>query len=712
MRTAYVALALTVALVLTPAVDTWLARGPGETLILPARSSATAHSSDPHGALQRGDLEAIQRGGSFRIMVRQGPGGLLITPAEQALILQFAQSHGLTPQWIGAPPAELYARLREGRGDVVLSAPAAGGEPGVLYTLPWGVSRHQIVARADTARIRGEADLHTRQIAVKRSSPLFARLARMAQAHPPMEIVEVPENVGLESLLDRVSTGRYDLAVADSMSLEPYLSRFLDLNVAYDLTDGEARSWAVRGNAVALLDSLNQFLNKRHLEIELARIYREDLPELEQRKMLRLITYQSPANYYFDRGRFRGFEYELVRRFADAHRMRLDVVIAHSHGEMRRLLLEGRGDLIAASLPEDSYSGEMRLASTRPSNYAAPVLIGREDDTVPTGPWDLDGRQVVLPAESPYRRELEDLQAQGIAVEIVEADPDLNTEGTLFRVARGLYDLTLIGSHQVKAELSRQINLKAHFELSESVPLAWIVRRADTQLKAGLNEYLAREFRKGYYNVLYSKYLENPQPRPGDTGLLANVDALSPFDDIVHEYAEHYGFDWRLIIALMFQESRFDRYAQSDAGAAGLMQILPATAELVGVNDLNNPRDSIEAGIRYLDHLRSQFEDRLLLENRTWFTLAAYNAGYQRVQRARRLAAAMKLDQDRWFDHVEKAMLALARPYQKDGEEVRDCRCGQTVVYVRDIRTRYNNYVRLTQSLRAASREAAAITRG
>lgn len=135
------------------------------------------------------------------------------------------------------------------------------------------------------------------------------------------------------------------------------------------------------------------------------------------------------------------------------------------------------------------------------------------------------------------------------------------------------------------------------------------------------------------------------------------------------------------------------------------MQLLPTTADQLGVTNVTDPATSISGGVRYLDYLRGQFEDNLLLEERTWFTLAAYNAGFNRVQRARRLAEEMNLDASRWFDNVEVAMLALARPYWKDGEVHRQCRCGQTVVYVRDIRTRYNNYVRLTGTVRTADTE-------
>ena len=65
--------------------------------------------------------------------------------------------------------------------------------------------------------------------------------------------------------------------------------------------------------------------------------------------------------------------------------------------------------------------------------------------------------------------------------------------------------------------------------------------------------------------------------------------ALSPYDDIVRKYAMRYDFDWRLIVAVMFQESRFNPAASSFAGAQGLMQVLPGTAGELGFDESLRP---------------------------------------------------------------------------------------------------------------------------
>lgn len=160
-------------------------------------------------------------------------------------------------------------------------------------------------------------------------------------------------------------------------------------------------------------------------------------------------------------------------------------------------------------------------------------------------------------------------------------------------------------------------------------------------------------------------------------------------------------------MAMMFQESRFDPTALSRAGAFGLMQLLPSTQDFLRVRDPAQPEQSIQAGVRYLDYLRSRFEDELMPEERTWFALAAYNAGLGRVREARGKARRMGLDDKVWFANVEQAMLALAEPVRRrDGELVRRCRCGETVVYVREIRTRYFNYLRYLRAQGAIARLA------
>lgn len=650
------------------------------------------------------DLEGVIASGRLRVLYQSDTGNTLsISPTDRAMLERFAREHDIELQWINTDETwQLLPQLVAGAGDIIIGhgrSLNAGMQEQARYTLPWIASRQQVVMRADTGLVNSLQDLVYRQVAIKKSSPAWTTLQQLANDNPTMDLVVIPEHISEEVIMRRVSGGEYDVTIADSDFLKQYLPHHPELADVYDLDGGDARSWAVNEKAGQMRVALNQFLNKHHLEFNISQIYLDDLPAIEERRVLRLITYNNPNNYYFSNGGFHGFEYELIRKFARNRNMRVDVVLASSHEEMRELLLRGEGDVIAAALPLNSYA-DAKVQYSEAYNYSSPLVIGRTQDSPLLDVRDLEGRRIVLPAESPYQQQLQAIRDRGIDFDIIVND-HMNTDTILSMVAGGMYDLTVISSNHYNGALSDRHDIRSHFTLSEPLPHGLAVRNRDTQLLAALNEYIGDIYRDRFYNTLYAKYIE--QRNTGNQHRqFASIEQLSPYDDLVRKYAEKYSFDWRLIVAQMYQESRFDPEAISHAGAEGLMQIMPETAAFIGVQNTSDPAQSIEAGIRYLNTLREQFENDLLLEDRTWFTLASYNAGYGRISKARKLAAEMGLDPNKWFGHVEKAMLALAKPFTKDGELVRNCRCGETVAYVQEIRTLYSNYVRLTRAAQVA----------
>jgi membrane-bound lytic murein transglycosylase F len=667
----------------------------------------------PELALDQGvvvarDLEAIRASGTLRILVPEAVSLAEMNPMELELLTGFAASENVHYEWVSVDRADsLYQRFAAGEGDMIAllgKGQSSQPPPDITHTLPWGVSVQQLIGRAggNGSNAKNLEDLVVRQIALKQSSAAWPVLSDLSHKHPGMELQIIPENTDMMTVLNRVKSGYYDLAVAESLALPEDLQFHHQLEIVMSLTQDVFMSWGVRNEATALYQALNNFLHKRHLELEVGRNYREDFPSIKQRRQLRLITYQSPVNYFYERGRFKGFEYEFVKKFAEKHGLRLDVVVANSHEQMREMLQAGKGDIIAASVPENLFFEDPDLSVTRPYNYATPVLISRTDETL-VDFRDLEGRTVVIASQSPYLQVLQGIRAQGINFSILIPDSNLNSETLLFRISRGMYDLTVIGSHEMNAELSRQLNLKAQFNLSDPQALTWAVRNNSTLLLSELDNFIELEYRKGFYNVIYSRYIDKPRVISPNSRLFTQLDQLSPYDEIIHKYADLYSFDWRLIVAQIYQESRFNPAAVSVAGATGLMQLLPDTAAIVGITEINDPDRNIYGGIRYMDSMRSLFEDELAPEDRTWFTLAAYNAGYNRVKSARELAEKMNLDKNKWFDNVEIAMQRLARPYVREGEVMRNCRCGQTVVYVREIKTLYKNYLRLTESVRSAA---------
>jgi membrane-bound lytic murein transglycosylase F len=652
--------------------------------------------------VETGDLPALLERGRLRVLLpprneeerlpRQG------SPlhAEQELVAQFARSQGLEPEWIRVDRFEaLIPTLLRGGGDVIASnlALTATRLERIAFSSPLGHVREQLVTRSEDTGLRSPKDLAGRRVAARRSSSFWETLESLQARVPDMELVALPENVDSEEALYRVANGELDLTVADSNVVEQALLYLPQLRVAFDLGEGRAIGWGLRPGTPQLRKALNRFLDQAQLTRARPGRYREDLPGIRERQVLRVLTRNSASTYFIWRGELRGFEYDLVRRFADRQGLRLEMVVPPTRAALIPWLLEGRGDLIAAGLTILPERRERGIAFSRPYHAVSETVVARAGDRGLRGPEDLEGRRLVVRRSSSYWTTLERLRAEGIDFELVAAPEALETEEIIERVADGEYDLTVADSHIVAIELSWRDDIQAAFTLGDPVSHGWAARDHDRELLEALNAFLRREYRGTFYNVIYARYFGDRQRVRGHAEeRAARSGRLSPFDELARRHAEQHGFDWRLVVAQMYQESRFDPQARSPAGALGLMQVLPRTGRELGIEDLEDPNSGLRAGVTYLKRLYDRFEGRVADRERIWFALAAYNAGYGHVRDGRRLAKQVGHDPDLWFQNVARSIPLLARRKYHQNARFGYCRCIQAVRYVREIRARYRAY--------------------
>lgn len=170
---------------------------------------------------------------------------------------------------------------------------------------------------------------------------------------------------------------------------------------------------------------------------------------------------------------------------------------------------------------------------------------------------------------------------------------------------------------------------------------------------------------------------------------------ISHYDHLFKRYAPLARWDWRLMAAQCYQESCFDPKARSWAGACGLMQIMPATADHLGLprSSIYDPEYNVRAAAEYLRELSGYFRSVQNQSERQLFVLAAYNGGYFHVQDAMALARKNGRNPHRWKD-VAYYILALEKPEFYNDQVVRHgyMRGSETVGYVDGIRQRYAQY--------------------
>ena len=170
---------------------------------------------------------------------------------------------------------------------------------------------------------------------------------------------------------------------------------------------------------------------------------------------------------------------------------------------------------------------------------------------------------------------------------------------------------------------------------------------------------------------------------------------ISHYDGFFQRYASTIRWDWRLLAAQCYQESTFDPKARSWAGACGLMQIMPGTADHLGLLRANiyDPEQNIAAAVRYLAELERNFSDIREHSERTKFVLAAYNGGHFHIRDAMALARKNGRNANSWRE-VESFVLGLSQPQYYNDPVVKNgyMRGSETVDYVRKIHERWNGY--------------------
>ena len=157
-------------------------------------------------------------------------------------------------------------------------------------------------------------------------------------------------------------------------------------------------------------------------------------------------------------------------------------------------------------------------------------------------------------------------------------------------------------------------------------------------------------------NILFKRYLQNTQWVRNSLNE-KEFEKFKKTTTLFEKYSNNYDFDWLLVAALAYQESRIDQSKRSPAGAVGVMQILPSTAADPNVNipDIEKLENNIHAGIKYLRFLNNRYFEKEPMDdkNKILFSFASYNAGPAKITRLRTEARKAGLDPNIWFRNVE-----------------------------------------------------------
>ena len=397
-----------------------------------------------------------------------------------------------------------------------------------------------------------------------------------------------------------------------------------------------------------------------------------DFNKMAAKRQIRVLVVNSKTFYFLDRGRQRGISYDLLKEFEKfvnkklkTKTLKIDVVfIPVRRDELIPGLVKGLGDIAVANLtitPErrkhvdfsnPMLTGVKELLVTGP---AAPPVTGRDD---------LAGKEVHVRKSSSYYESLAMLndtfkKTGKSQMKLVLAEENFEDEDLLEMVDAGLIPMIVMDSHKAQfwAQIFDKIKVHSDIAVRTGGEIAWAFRKNSPKLKTIINEFV-KGHKKGTLigNMLLKRYLK-------DTKYVKNSISkpeLEKFEAMVQlfkKYADTYDFDYLMMAAQAYQESGLDHSKKSQAGAIGVMQLLPSTAadRNVNISEIEKLENNIHAGTKYMRFIINHYYENEPMDavNKMLFAFASYNAGPAKVNMLRQKTAKMGLDPNVWFHNVE-----------------------------------------------------------
>ncbi|MFJ7883729.1 membrane-bound lytic murein transglycosylase MltF [Pseudomonas sp. NPDC096917] len=423
------------------------------------------------------------------------------------------------------------------------------------------------------------------------------------------------------------------------------------------------------------------------------------LERVKEDGVLRVITRNSPATYFEDRNGETGFEYELVKRFADDLGVKLEIETADNLDDLFNKLGQPDGPVLAAAGLVSSDNRLKQAKFSHPYLEVTPQIIYRNGQSRPTTAADLVGKRITVLKGSSHAEQLAELKKTYPGIEYEESDA-VEVVDLLRMVDEGQIDLTLVDSNEVAMNQVYFPNVRVAFDLGDARSQRWaVVAGEDNSLLNEINAYLDKVEKNGTLQRLKDRYY-------GHVDVLGYVGAytfaqhlqqrLPKYEKFFKEAAKKEQVDWRLLAAMGYQESLWQPAVTSKTGVRGLMMLTQNTAQAMGVSNRLDPKQSILGGAKYLAYIKDQLDDDIQEPDRTWFALAAYNVGTGHLDDARKLAVKEGLNPNKWLD-VKKMLPRLAQKQWYSKTRYGYARGGEPVHFVANIRRYYDILTWATQ---------------
>lgn len=432
-----------------------------------------------------------------------------------------------------------------------------------------------------------------------------------------------------------------------------------------------------------------------------------DYDEMVKRNLIRILVPYNRLFFFFIGAQEKGISYEIGVQFEDfinkklkSQTIKVKVIFVPTPREkLISQLKEGFGDIAIGNLTITDERAKLIDFSAPFARDVNEILVSHKSHTPISSQQQLSGLEIHVRKSSSYYESLQNLNGLFSSIEkkpikIVAAHENLEDSDLLEMVNANIIPAIIIDEHKANLweQVFKDIRLHKEAKANRGGRIAWAIRKNNPKLKQVINEF-TKHAKQGSLlgNVIINRYLKDAKYITNSTQD-AELKRFQKTIKYFKKYGQEYDFDHLLLTALAFQESKLNQSLKSNAGAVGIMQVLPSTAKdkNVGISSIEKIDPNIHAGTKYLRFLADRYfppEKGLDPLNRAFFTFASYNAGPAKVTKLRKEAEKMGLNPNIWFNNVE--VVAAKRI----GRE--------TVQYVSNILKYYVSYTLLSEKLEA-----------
>ncbi len=394
------------------------------------------------------------------------------------------------------------------------------------------------------------------------------------------------------------------------------------------------------------------------------------LNKIKKSKELQVVLLNAPSTYYIGAKGKQGFEYELLKSYAEHLGVELNITTANTINGAISYVNDPSINIISASLTKTAARENKFNFGPSYFEVQQQVICNRSMIREKTFPRDIDGLtslRIQVGEGTSYSETIRELVKDGFDINATFTS-EYSTEELLDQVSSHKIDCTIADSNIYALNLRYYPEIDMAFTISEREQLAWVLPKDSDDLAMDmylwLNDFNQRgkmaELKDHYYsNIYFFDYYDNKM-------FYKRIKSRLPkYKDFFLGASKKYNIPWKLLAAISYQESHWNPNAKSFTGVRGMMMLTRSTAKMLKVKNRLDPKQSIVGGTRHLKQMIKFVPLEVQGENRLKFALAAYNVGMGHIHDARRLAKRLGFNQDIWSDLKKVLPLLAKKKYYK-----------------------------------------------